>query len=275
MSSIGSSDARSWQASLLQAAGKSDEPKVRQLVQEGSTYGNTLSETLRIALGRAVSRGHEPLVRLLLVEGAEVNVSAQGEVPPLFRAAELGKDKVLLILLQHGASPEAKDKSKRTAIFPAAQRNHLTTLGLLLKAGADVNERDEDGQTVLLKLAAETSEKLKWADDVVELLLRTNVDLEAKDKDGRTALLWAAATGKESLVRLLLTSRTSSNANTNATNNRKKTVLHLVAESKSSRLALMKVLLENGANVAARSDGGWTALHNAAERSVNSYHPFA
>ena len=267
MSSIGSGGPNSWQASLIQAAGRADELRVRELVREGESHGDVFKDTLRIALQRVAGRGNERLTRLLLEEGADVDAKAEGEVPPLYRAAELGKDKIVKVLLEYGASTETKDKSQRTSIFPAAQRNHGKTLSLLIEAGADVKSRDADGQTLMLCMASEKSEKLmKWDNKIIQTLLRTNIDLEAKDKDGRTALLWAAATGKEALAKLLLTGRIQNNANINATNNRGKTALHLAAENKSTRLALVKLLLENGANVHAQSDGGWTPLHNAADK---------
>ncbi|KAL8820842.1 MAG: hypothetical protein Q9191_007431 [Dirinaria sp. TL-2023a] len=267
MSSIGSGGPSSWHALFIQAAGKGDEPRVRELLAEGSPRADVLRDALRVALQRAAGRGHESLTRLLLEERAEVNDVLEGEIPPLYRAAELGRDRIVRVLLEHGASTSTRDKAKRTALFPAAQRNHRIILRLLLEAGADVNVKDEDDQNLMLCLASERSEKaLKWGSEIVQILLQTDLNLEARDKDGRTALLWAAATGKEALAKLLLLGRIRNNADIDATNNRGKTALHLAVESKNNRLELVKVLLENGANVHARSDGGWTALHNAAEK---------
>ena len=267
MSSIGSRGPDSWHAQLIQAASRGDEPKVKDLVREGFPREDVRKDAIRIALQRVAGRGHEQLTRLLLEEGAAVDAPLEGEVPPLFRAAELGRDNIVKILIQHGATTESRDRAKRTAIFPAAQRNHKVTLSLLLQAGADVNVRDVDDQNLMLCLASEKSEKLmKWEDEIIRMLLRTDLDLEAKDKEGRTALLWAAATGKVNLVKLVLTGRTHNNANIKATNNRGKTALHLAVESKTNRLALVKTLLEHEANVHAVSDGGWTALLNAADK---------
>ncbi|KAL8952976.1 MAG: hypothetical protein Q9222_001152 [Ikaeria aurantiellina] len=270
MSSIGSSGPNSWHALLIQAAGKGDEAKVRDLLGEALPSETTFKDALRIATQRAVSRGHEPLTRLLLEQGAPLNLAVEGEVPTLHRAAELGRDSIVKLLLQFGADVNSKDKSQRTAIFPAAQRGHRNTLSLLLEAGADANVKDEDAQTVILCLAAVKSEKLtKWGSEIVEMLLRTNVDLEVRDKGGRTALLWAASSGKGTLAKLLLTSRVHNKADITASNHRGKTALHLAVESKVNRLALIKLLLENGADVHAKSDGGWTPLHNAAEKGFS------
>ncbi|KAI4193008.1 MAG: hypothetical protein LQ348_002986 [Seirophora lacunosa] len=267
MSSLGSSGPNSWHALLIQAAGKADEAKVRDLLAQLYPREEVFKDALRIGLQRVVSRGHESLTRLLLDQGAEVNQVLEGEVPPLHRAAELGRENIVKLLLDSGANVNMRDKNQRTAIFSAAQKNHQNALQLLLNTGADVNIRDEDGQTLMLWLAAEKSEKLmKWGPGIIEVLMRTNLDLEIKDRDGRTALLWAAATGKETLVKLLLTGRTQQQANIHATNHRAKTALHLAVESKTNRIPIIRLLLENHANVHAMSDGGWTPLHNAAEK---------
>ncbi|KAL8758200.1 MAG: hypothetical protein Q9199_001663 [Rusavskia elegans] len=267
MSSIGSSGPTSWHARLIQAAGKGDEAKVHDLISEGYPHEVIYKDALRIALQRVVSRGNESLTRLLLERGAQVNITIEGEVSPLHRAAELGHQNIVRALFEHGADPNSRDRTRQTPIFPAAQRNHPKVLKSILEAGADANVRDEDGQTLMLCLAAEKAEKLmKWGNKIIEILLKTKIDLEVKDKDGRTALLWAAATGKESLAKLLLTERIERKADICATNYRGKTALHLAVESKSNRVAVVKLLLQNGADVRAQSDGGWTALHNAAEK---------
>ncbi|KAL8657066.1 MAG: hypothetical protein Q9226_002287 [Calogaya cf. arnoldii] len=267
MSSIGSSGPTSWHAKLIQAAGKGDEAKVRHLIEEGYPHQVTYKDALRIALQRVVSRGNESLTRLLLDKGAQVNMPVEAEVSPLHRAAEPGHQNIVKALLEHAAHPNSRDRIRQTPIFPAAQRNHPNVLTTLLEAGANVNVKDEDGQTLMLCLAAEKAEKLmKWSNEIIEILLKTNLNLEVKDKDGRTALLWAAATGKESLARLLLTGRIERKADITATNYRGKTALHLAVESKLNRVAVVKLLLQNGASVRAQSDGNWTALHNAAEK---------
>ena len=265
MSSIDSGGTTSWQAALLQAAGKGDEPKVRDLIQECGARSDRVKDALRVALQKVAGRGHESLTRFLVEEGAEVNAAAEGEVPPLYRAAELGRDRVVKVLLEYGAFTEPRDKAKRTAIFPAALKSHCDTLILLLNAGADVNSRDGNGQNLMLCLASERSEKrVKGRNEVIKILLGTKLDLEARDKDGRTALLWAAATGKEDLTELLLTCRAEGNSDIKATNNRGKTALHLAAEN--NHLALVKLLLEHGADPHVRSDGGWQPLLNAADK---------
>ncbi|KAL8728499.1 MAG: hypothetical protein Q9181_005324 [Wetmoreana brouardii] len=267
MSSAGSSGPDSWHALLVQAAAKGDEAKVRHLLAQLYPREEVFKDALRIALQRVVGRGHESLTRLLLEQGAEVNVVLEGEVPPLHRAAESGRENIVKLLLEFGANVDTRDRNKRTPIFPAAQRNHPNILRLLLNAGANANVKSDEDQTVMLCLAAERSGKvMKWGVEIIDILLSTRLDLEAKDKGGRTALSWAAATGKETLAKLLLTGRTHNKADIHATNYRGKTALHLAVENRTNRIPLVRLLLENGADVHATSDGGWTPLHNAAEK---------
>ncbi|KAL8667458.1 MAG: hypothetical protein Q9202_000674 [Teloschistes flavicans] len=267
MSTAGSSGPNSWHALLIQAAGKGDEAKVRDLLAQLYPREEVFKDALRIALQRVVGRGHHALTQLVLEQGAEVNEVLDGEISPLHRAAEIGREDILTLLIAKGADVNIRDKNRRTPIFPAAQRNHQKALQILLHEGADVNTKGEDYQTLMLCLAAERSEKLmKWGMEIIQILLGAKTDLEAKDKDGRTALLWAAATGKESLAKLLLSGETENIADIHATNYRGKTALHLAVENKTNRIPLIKLLLGNGANVHAKSDGGWTPLHNAAEK---------
>lgn len=266
MSSIGSAGSTLWQTSLLQAAGRGDESKIRELLQEGIYHADKYKPALQLALQKVAGRGHESLTRLLLAEGAEVNATA-GEVSPLYRAAESGKDHIVAALLEYGADTEARDKNRRTAIFLAAQKNHCGALRILLAAGANVNVRDVNSQNVLLFLAAEKTDKpVRWGEEIVRMILETNIDLEAKDREGRTALLWAATSGRVSLARLLLSERKGKLpcANIQAKNHRDKTALHLAAEN--NRIDLVGFLLKEGADPNAKSDGGWTALHNAATK---------
>lgn len=277
MSSIGSSGPDSCHALLIQAVGKGDERKAREILDDALQRSVGLQEALRIALQRAVGRGHEPLTRLLLNHGAPVNAVGEGEVFPLHRAAEADREDIIHFLLDSGANVNNKDRNQRTAIFLAAQKLHQRSLSLLLDAGADVNLRDREGQTLLLSLAADkaflAAEKIGKDEkresryiQIIETLLRRNPDLEVKDNEGRTALLWAAATGKVSLAKQLISFNPLKGANIRATNNRGKTALHLAVDCKSNRSAMVELLLQNGADVQSRSDGGWTPLHNAAEK---------
>jgi ankyrin repeat protein len=115
----------------------------------------------------AMNKGHEALVKLLIVrDNVDVNIKVSGQTL-LSWAAENGHEAVVKLLLEKGAELEAKDMFGQTPLSQA------------VRAG---NGREA----------------------VVKMLLEKGAELEAKDKDGQTPLSWAAENGYEAMVKLLL-----------------------------------------------------------------------
>lgn len=137
-------------------------------------------------------------------------------------------------------------------------------LDLLIARGADANAKDRKRRNVLHNLAAD--KRCEWGDDVVRLLLGTVVcAVEEQDELGRTPLHWACATGKARLVDMLLNrARPGPVADIEAVEFRNKTALHIAAAH--GRDDIVALLLRFGADMEARSDGGWAPLHNACDR---------
>ena len=281
MSSIDSGGTASWHAALSQAAGKADEAKVRQLLDERGPHGDQVKETLRIALQKIAGRGHESLCRLLLGAGAEVNDVPDSEVPPLWRAADLGRDKVVEVLLEYGASTGSLDKSGRTAIFAAATKGHWNTLTVLLRGGADPDVRDVNYQNLMLCLASDKSEKRL---DKIEVHLQ---DIEEKLKDFRERLdkKEKQSDRKRKLEkerREQLSNKKEIEARIKVIRTLLETKIDLEAKDKDERTALLwaaalgkdylvELLLScrscDNANVNATNNRGKTALHLAAENN--------
>jgi Ankyrin repeats (3 copies)/NACHT domain/Ankyrin repeats (many copies)/Ankyrin repeat len=87
---------------------------------------------------------------------------------------------------------------------------------------------------------------------------RNYVKLNAKDSDGTTVLHEAARSGNEAMVRLLL----EKGANLKTKGRRGETVLHVAAWSGNE--AMVRLLLEKGANLKTKDRRGETVLHVAA-----------
>ncbi|MCJ1392629.1 hypothetical protein MMC18_005499 [Xylographa bjoerkii] len=97
--------------------------------------------------------------------------------------------------------------------------------------------------------------------EVVELLTcQAEVHLNAADKKSRTALHWAASTGQEATVKLLL----DHGANISARTNRRQTPLHMAAEE--GHPGVVALLIVAGSEVNALSDTSTTPLYRAARR---------
>ena len=182
-------------------------------------------EVVHVCLALAAQYGHEAVAKLLLENGANVNVAAADSLTSLIYAATGGSygadvavadieviegstalmsaawggnEAVTRLLLDHGADVAAANKHGSTALFNAAIGGHETVTKLLLDCGADVAVANTEGITALMVAAAGGNEA------VTKLLLDHGADVAVADKEGSTALMAAALGGHERVTQLLL-----------------------------------------------------------------------
>jgi ankyrin repeat protein len=129
---------------------------------------------------------------------------------------------------------------------------------LLLEHGVDSNLRNTGGRTPL-SAACEQGRKA-----VVELLLQHGADfrvtVEAGPFRGLTVLMIAVHNGHADIAKLLL----ARGADVHAVDQRGRSALIYAAAAQSNRAALVKLLLQHGANLEHRAEmGGETALLSA------------
>ncbi|KAL1846327.1 hypothetical protein Daus18300_014290 [Diaporthe australafricana] len=257
---------------LLAASARGNEDKVRSVLKEGTPWNSSKDQdALRKALQKASARDNLNIIDLLLSTGAEVDAQTEDEFPALFRAAQSGQTAVVTELLCQRPDLEARDRNGQSPLFVASVKGYADVVQILLARGAAVDAPDKDERTPLLALAADKSGALTWtsgASEIVRLLVSHGSNVNFKDRIGRTPLLWAATNGHYDLVRTLL----ETGADVFAANNRGRTALHLAVDSTDTTHTgeIMKLLLHYQANVHAVSDGGWTPLHNAAQKGLTS-----
>ncbi|RYP51033.1 hypothetical protein DL768_003533 [Monosporascus sp. mg162] len=159
---------------------------------------DSVDEIRRELLLAAAERGHEPIVKRLLENGAAMQVVDSKGRTPLWWAAGNGHQAVVQLLVDKGADVEAKDTDGKTPLWWAVRNGHEAVVQLLVDKGADVEAKDTYGRTPLW-WAARNGHKA-----VVKLLVDKGADVEAKDTDGETPLWWAARNGHEAFVKLLV-----------------------------------------------------------------------
>ncbi|HYD19586.1 MAG TPA: ankyrin repeat domain-containing protein [Patescibacteria group bacterium] len=139
----------------------------------------------------------------------------------------------------------------------ASSSEDIDLVRSLLKDGPDLNQRDEQGRTPLM-IAARNG----FTGSVKEIL-RLDTDLLRTDKHGWTALMHAAMEGRDSAAQLLIdagmpvTARSPSGYTA--------LDLALVGDGideplKDTRIALAKLLVENGASLHIPNEKGYTPL---------------
>ena len=123
--------------SLVQAAANGKIDEVRRLLEK-KTNGN-LSARIPEAFMWAVLLGHRDIVRLLLENGADVNLQNETGESALLFAVEKGNLDISRLLLEHGAKVDLEDNFGLTPLILATRKRNLDLVRLLLEHGAVIN----------------------------------------------------------------------------------------------------------------------------------------
>uniref|UniRef100_A0A182PFC5 Ion transport domain-containing protein n=1 Tax=Anopheles epiroticus TaxID=199890 RepID=A0A182PFC5_9DIPT len=203
------------------------------------------------ALHYAVMRNSKRCVEYLLAHGANPNTPQVYTQTPLHVAAALGYAECMELLLAHGADARSQYGQKKiTALHLAASENYLECVRLLVAAGANIDARNRDQQTPL-HLAC-----LSQCHETVTYLIGQRADVHAVYRDGRTAL--HASIVKESRFWDCTLSLLKAKVDVNRADNFGYTPLHIAALNEFSTCVYM--LIEYGADITARTNGGVSAL---------------
>ncbi|KAL7785777.1 ankyrin repeat-containing domain protein [Trichoderma afarasin] len=211
-------------------------------------------------LYHCASGGSTPMAKLLLQNGAAVNVNLQaGQFGnALQMASSKGHIKMVQLLLDHGAEVNAQGGYYGTALNAACAKrcfatDAIPTVQLLLEHGADVNigggKFGSALQTVCAKLTSKTGNTLS------QILLDHGADVNARGGEYGTALQ-AACVHNPSIVQLLL----DYGADINAEGGVYGTSLQAACACSPM---IGRLLLDHGANVNAEGGNYGTALQAA------------
>jgi uncharacterized protein len=151
------------------------------------------------ALLAAVKKEDLGAVRLLLQQGASVNVLGTDGSTALHWAVEADDPEMTRLLLKAGADAKRANRYGITPLHLAAVNGNAAMIRDLLDAGGNANAVLPEGETVLMTAARTGSA------EVVRLLLDRGADVNAQDRwYGESALMWAAAQNHGDAVGVLL-----------------------------------------------------------------------
>ncbi|MCJ1331727.1 hypothetical protein MMC10_008419 [Thelotrema lepadinum] len=174
-------------------------------------------------------------------------------------AAERNKISEVKTLVAYGAAIDTRDGIGRTPLGWAVAKGHSHIVKLLLDAGADPSENKEHGEPLVWHAT-----KLSSADCLSLLLAHTNFDYAARRrKYDISGLHCSVCAGGLRTTRLMLDRDKLHNHHLlDARNIYGKTPLHDVCER--GHTALLRMLLDDGADPTLRDGGDRTMLHWAA-----------
>ena len=166
--------------------------------QQNKTYGHT-------PLIIACDYNYVDLAKLLISEGADINIRGEDGSTALI-AAGSNSQELVEILISKGADIKAK-MVNGTGVFTQCingilmERVSMQLAEILLAKGADVDESattgDAAGYTPLM--AAARNNKL----ELVTFLIKNGANVNAKSKDGSTALSLAVKKGHQDIINVL------------------------------------------------------------------------
>jgi ankyrin repeat protein len=190
-------------AAYRDALGQGHYPVMRLLAENGAPF-DLRSQDNQQAVLLAVQAGHVEAVRLFLdhenVEGAALSWL-------LVNAAGSGNEPVARILVEKGADIDETADGLHPLVA-AVRSGEIALVEFLADRLPSVNSADRDGETALMAASN------RGVMPVLEFLLRRGADVEATDQAGRTALDYAAAAGNSEAVQLLLTRSSNREAGT-------------------------------------------------------------
>ncbi|WP_265032364.1 ankyrin repeat domain-containing protein [Wolbachia endosymbiont (group B) of Apotomis turbidana] len=228
----------------------------------------------------AASRDKLSVVEFLFNNNANINAKDVYGNTPLHVAAQYSSSlEIVKFLLDKDISGINNITNNGwTPLHVAIQGNKLNTVELLLGRGADIEVRDIYNQTSLdlatrkgyLDIAGilkqvQLDRKLltiveSGGFNEAKGLIAQDANIDTNDKNGNTLLYSAAEIGDLNLVKLLL----DNGANIEAKNGEyQATPLHGAVEN--YRIDVVKLLLNRGANVNAEDKDNWTPLHYGAD----------
>jgi len=246
-----------------------DEETAPSLVAEGWDFQGASEENLSMLAGVA-RYGSARAVTDLIAAGARIggvalSVPVFGDEPrhgALFYAAARGELEMTRALLAAGAAANDPREAGEAALA-AAETGNAGLLGLLL-IQADPKYRDARGRTVLMNAAR------SGAPDAVALALRFRPDLNAADADDMTALMHSVhvapgaqpreAADAAKVVRLLI----EAGADVRARTEEGDTALLLA----NTDAAVVRALIAGGADVNAQNKEGFAALAESLDPDV-------
>ncbi|KAI9362545.1 ankyrin repeat-containing domain protein [Zopfochytrium polystomum] len=225
---------------------------VRFLLDRGSDP-NARNEKGITVLGLACATDQVQSTKILLQSGADVDLPAMDTMAPIFVAASAGDLETVELLHRHGANIRSKS-ANQNPLVGACVSGKDRVVEYLLNHGADVAAAVEGGLTPLFFALSHR----QFA--VAELLHRNGHTLEATADSNCTLLHFAAERGNTEAIEWIL--QRPSLIDIDAKDDDDMTPLHCACKNGHADAA--RVLIDNGAEINATSDGRLTPLLHAA-----------
>ncbi|GFT78303.1 ANK_REP_REGION domain-containing protein [Nephila pilipes] len=183
---------------LLHFAANFGDTNVTKLLLEEGANIDIKDQNKNTSLHLAASNGHTDIVKLLMEKGSDLSVVNKEGNTSLHLAASNGHTDIAKLLLEKGSDLSVVNKGGNTSLHLAASNGHIDTVKFLMEEGSDLSVVNKEGNTSL-HLAASNGHT-----DIVKLLVEKGSDLSAVNKDGGTPLQIAFYNNHTEIVKYLM-----------------------------------------------------------------------
>lgn len=229
--------------SLFYAAGHGKLKSCQYFISKGASVHSKTNDTTPFYV--ACQNGHVNVSKYLIKCGSDLYYTGPGDAPVIYISAQHGHTDVIDFLLSQGMRADVKYRGY-TPLYVACKCGHYSSVERLLRGGADVNSNDGDGSTPLF-IAAQ-----KRFLDIVKLLLsyKANKYITAPLHGSfLTPLYAAAAIGSKDIVEILILDPQGNPDLDYINYSSTETPTAFFTASQHGHTAVVKFLLDNGADI--------------------------
>jgi ankyrin repeat protein len=231
----------------------SDQNSIKTLIVNEANV-NVKAENNVTLLHIAVQKEKREIVELLLDKGAHLEEATTNlQRRPIHIAAETGNPAIMQLLIDKGADIMALAYRDATPLHIAATSGNIEVVKILHQAGADINRQDQDELTAL-HLAT-----LKGNLAIIEYLLKNGANPHTRGSKFVAPLHLAVYEGDYEVVKKLLELDKEPEAYIELEAENKARPLQIAAYK--GHMNILNLLLDQGANMNAQDQDGYTALH--------------
>ena len=242
--------------------------KDKSILDLRNNAGNT-------ALMVAAANGQLEVVEYLCGEGADPSAHNSSGWNALLGAAKAGNPELVRFLIDTaGLDPNHKTATGWTPLINAVDWKHMEIIRLLVEKGADIEARDGEGNSPLRRT-------ISWPKnpEVAKLLVELGADVNAEDSHGNTVLYLVAVEGDPEMASYFLENGADPNKRSRygvemdygnfnwvmEEPQRRGGNLEypLICAASAGHLDLVKLLVEHGADMGAKTVDGLSALDAA------------
>ena len=168
---------------------------VRFLIENGADVNISDSDGLTLLM-KAVRDGNKSLISLLIESGADVSAQDSQKKTSYHYAAHFSSPEIIELLLNGGANPLAKDDSGESPFSISLLRDNMISLSVL---GKNTEIADDNGET-----PAHIAVRNKVNAAFLSLLVKNGFPIDKADSSEKTPLRIAVESGLRPLALFLL-----------------------------------------------------------------------